>query len=101
MKENDLLGSSDLHERLCVASCILAELLSLFPASVEMEQLALAVGHPREKVEEVCVRLRHQGLLQADAGRDGIWRLAGDPAKLTLADLFAALLAPSTERLPN
>lgn len=101
MKQNELLGNSDLHERLCVASCIFAEMLRLFPAPIEMEQLVQAVGHPRDEVEETCVLLRQHGLLQPDAGREGVWRLASDPASLTLADLFAALLVPSVSREPN
>lgn len=97
MKDNDILGNPDLHQRLCLSSCILAELLRQWPAAVGIEQLVQEAGHPREEVEQMCRRLNRNGLLQPDAGREGLWRLAGDPASMTLADLFSALLAPSNE----
>ncbi|HYC41703.1 MAG TPA: hypothetical protein VEB70_01810 [Noviherbaspirillum sp.] len=95
MKDNDILGNPHLHERLCLASCILAELLRQSPAGVGIDQLVQVACHPREEVEQMCDRLYHTGLLQPDPGREGFWRLAGDPARMTLADLFSALLAPS------
>jgi len=96
MKDNDILGNPELHARLCLSACILAELLRQAPASVGIEQLAQQAGHPREEVEQMCSRLHRNGLLLPDAGRDAIWRLAGDPSSMTLADLFSALLAPSS-----
>ena len=92
MKENDLLGSPQLHGRLYLSSCILAELLKRSPAALHTAQLAEEAGHPQDEVEQMCSRLYHNGLLQRDAG--GGWRLAGDPASMTLADLFSALLLP-------
>jgi DNA-binding IscR family transcriptional regulator len=93
MGGEDILGNSALHEQLCLSSCILAELLRRAPAAIDIEQLVLAVGHPREEVEQMCSQLYRNGLLQPDAERQGIWMLAGDPARITLADLFSALLA--------
>ena len=98
MKDSDILGSGELHARLFLSSYILAELLRQSPASVDIEQLVREVGHPRDEVEQVCTRLYRTGLLQPDAGREGIWRLAGDPASITLANLFSALLSPPTGR---
>lgn len=93
MKGEDILGNPALHEQLCLSSCILAELLRHAPAAVGIEQFAQVTGHPREEVERMCKQLYRNGLLQQDAGRQGTWMLAGDPARITLADLFSALLA--------
>ena len=98
MTENELLGSPDLHGRLCLSSCILAELLRRAPAPVNTDQLVQEVGHPRDEVQQMCMRLARNGLLLPDADREGLWRLAGDPASMTLADLFSALLAPAGGR---
>ncbi|WP_206047201.1 Rrf2 family transcriptional regulator, partial [Noviherbaspirillum denitrificans] len=76
-------------------SCILAELLRQFPAAVGFDGLVRESDHSRDEVEAVCLRLYRNGLLRPDAGGEGFWRLAGDPARITLAELFSALLAPS------
>ena len=99
MKETDILGSAGLHEQLCLSSCILAELLRRAPSPVSIEQLVHEVGHPLDEVERMCARLHGNGLLQTDPAREGMWRLAGDPARITLADLFSALLSPSDARV--
>lgn len=93
MREDDFLGNSALHDKLCVSSCILAELLRLSPAAVGIDALVRAVCHPHEEVELMCRQLYRNGLLQPDGEREGRWMLAGDPASITLADLFSALLA--------
>lgn len=98
MEENDILGRPDLHERLCVSSCVLAELLRQSPAAVHIDELVREVGHSRAEVEQMCSRLHLKGLLQPEPGREGAWRLAGDPSSITLADLFSALLPPPTGR---
>ncbi|WP_420475409.1 hypothetical protein [Noviherbaspirillum sp. ST9] len=95
MQDNDILGNPDLHERLCLSSCILAELLRQSPAAVGIDQLVQVACHPREEVELMCSRLSQTGLLRLDPEREGLWQLAGDPSSLTLADLFSALLVPS------
>lgn len=95
MTDKDILGSPDLHGRLCLSSCILAELLRRAPAAVDIVELVREAGHPREEVEQMCGRLVRNGLLQPAPGQEGWWRLAGDPASITLADLFSALLAPA------
>ena len=99
MEGIDILGSPGLHEELCLSSCILAELLRQAPAPVAIEQLVREVGHPLDEVEHMCARLHGNGLLQTDPGAEGMWRLAGDPASITLADLFSALLSSSKARV--
>lgn len=94
MEESDILGRPDLHEWLCLSSCVLAELLQQAPDAVHIDQLVREVGHPRAEVEQMCSRLHFKGLLQPEPGREGAWRLAGDPSSISLADLFSALLPP-------
>jgi DNA-binding IscR family transcriptional regulator len=98
MGGDDILGNSALHDQLCLSSCILAELLRQSPRAVGIDQLVQAVDHPLEEVEQMCRRLSRNGLLQPDVDRQGVWMLAGDPARITLADLFSALLAGHDRR---
>lgn len=98
MREDDFLSNSVLHAKLCISSCVLAELLRLSPAAVGIEQLVQVVGHPREEVELMCKQLYRKGLLRPDAGREGSWMLAADPASITLADLFSVLLVEPDRR---
>ncbi len=93
MGRDDILGNAALHEQLCLSSCILAELLRQSPRAVGIEHLVQAVDHPREAVEQICRQLSRNGLLQPDVDGQGVWMLAGDPASITLSDLFSALLA--------
>jgi len=96
MQEN-LLDSPELHGRLCLSSCILAELLRRSPQPADTGQLAQAAGHAKDEVEQMCKHLVRHGLLHMSSGEggEGRWQLAGDPAAMTLADLFSALLAPA------
>lgn len=51
-------------------------------------------------VKRVLGRLRAAGLLVAEKGHSGGWRLARDPSEITLADVYMALderLAPAAE----
>ncbi|HYD60429.1 MAG TPA: hypothetical protein VEC35_08750 [Noviherbaspirillum sp.] len=98
MAGDDILGSPALHGQLCLSSCILAELLRQSPRAVGIDQLVQAVDHPLEDVEQMCRRLSRNGLLLPDVDRQGVWMLAGDPARITLADLFSALLAGTDRR---
>lgn len=54
-------------------------------------------------VRRVLGRLREAGLLLAERGHAGGWRLARDPQTITLADVYLALeerLAPEAEIAP-
>ncbi|HYD96950.1 MAG TPA: hypothetical protein VEC01_16600 [Noviherbaspirillum sp.] len=87
------LDNALLHDQLCVASCVLAELLRQAPRTVSMAQLEAVASHPAPEVEQVCRKLWQSGMLRPDPAMQGYWGLAAAPDRMTLADLFAALLA--------
>lgn len=92
MAEQGILDDAVLHGRLCLSACILAELLANAPASVSTAQLVRASGHAADEVERMCSKLWHNGLLRPDTSGEKHWLLAAPPDRMTLADLFAALL---------
>ena len=87
------LENALLHDQLCVASCVLAELLRRAPHAVSVAQLEAVAGHSApEEVEQACRKLWQRGMLRPDPALQDHWRLAAAADSITLADLFAALL---------
>ncbi|MEB3331425.1 MAG: Rrf2 family transcriptional regulator [Synechococcaceae cyanobacterium] len=55
-----------------------------------VHQLALVQELPEPTLEQLLLRLRRAGLVQARRGRQGGYRLAGDPGAIAVAAILAA-----------
>lgn len=57
---------------------------------VHIDQIAAALGVPRNYLSKVLHRLAHEGILASTRGPRGGFRLARAPAELTIATVIAA-----------
>ena len=83
-----LLGRADLH-----AVKALLELAGEPERWRSVNELALAQSLPAPLLEQLLLRLRRAGLLEARRGRQGGYRLAASPAELRLSQVLAAIRA--------
>jgi Rrf2 family protein len=58
------------------------------------ERIAEAQGIPLKFLENILIDLRQAGLVASQRGPDGGYRLDGDPAKITVADVIRAVDGP-------
>lgn len=70
------------------------ELASLRPTSATRQQLAEAQNIPSKFLETILGDLRRVGIVEAQRGASGGYRLARDPAKITLAEVVRATEGP-------
>lgn len=70
------------------------QLASLQPASATRHQLAEAQEIPGKFLETILGDLRRAGILDAQRGSAGGYRLTKDPAEITLADIVRAAEGP-------
>ena len=61
-------------------------------------ELALEQGLPAPFLEQVLLRLRRAGLLEARRGRHGGYRLQRPAGALSLAEVLAAVAPPASRR---
>lgn len=64
------------------------------PAPVKGERIADAQGIPLKFLENILIDLRQAGLVASQRGPDGGYRLDGDPADITVADVIRAVDGP-------
>ncbi|MDH7797610.1 MULTISPECIES: Rrf2 family transcriptional regulator [unclassified Beijerinckia] len=64
-------------------------------APATSEHLALMMGTNPVVVRRVMAGLREQGFVTSAKGHGGGWLIACDPAKVTLADIYAAVGEPT------
>jgi Rrf2 family protein len=70
--------------------------LALDPARWQsVTALALAQELPAPMLEQLMLKLRRAGLVEARRGRQGGYRLRGRPAEIPLAAILAAVEAPA------
>jgi Rrf2 family protein len=58
------------------------------------ERIAEAQGIPLKFLENILIDLRQAGLVASQRGPDGGYRLDGDPARITVADVIRAVDGP-------
>jgi Rrf2 family protein len=58
------------------------------------ERIAEAQGIPLKFLENILIDLRQAGLVASQRGPDGGYRLDGDPAEITVADVIRAVDGP-------
>lgn len=61
---------------------------------VKAERIATAQGIPLNFLENILGELRHAGLVRSHRGAEGGFRLAKDPAEITVADVIRAVEGP-------
>ncbi len=61
---------------------------------VKAERLATAQGIPLNFLENILGELRHAGLVRSHRGAEGGFRLARDPALISVADVIRAVEGP-------
>ena len=64
------------------------------PTPVKGERIADSQGIPLKFLENILIDLRQAGLVVSQRGPDGGYRLDGDPAEITVADVIRAVDGP-------
>lgn len=89
---NDFIfGSGRLHERFCAITELLGKLVSVAPSALSLAQMKLHTGRSSREISKHFLDLVRGGLLLETS--DGYWRLAVDPAVLTLEDVYRCVTA--------
>ena len=70
------------------------ELATVDEGLVKGERIANAQGIPLKFLENILIDLRHAGIVHAQRGAEGGYRLARDPAEVTLGDVIRAVEGP-------
>lgn len=84
-------------------SSVLHLLLHLMEAqqAIPSDRLAAALNSNSVVVRRTMAGLRDAGLVSSEKGHGGGWRLACDPARTTLLDVYRALGSPTLFALGN
>jgi Rrf2 family protein len=70
------------------------ELAAVDDGLVKGERVARSQGIPLKFLENILVELRHAGLVHAQRGAEGGYRLAREPAAITLGEVIRAVEGP-------
>ncbi|MEA2332956.1 MAG: hypothetical protein QOH58_3094 [Thermoleophilaceae bacterium] len=70
------------------------ELATVEEGLVKGERIAQAQGIPLKFLENILIDLRHAGIVHAQRGAEGGYRLARDPGVVTLGDVIRAVEGP-------
>ena len=70
------------------------ELATVQDGLVKGERIAQAQGIPLKFLENILIDLRHAGIVHAQRGAEGGYRLARDPASVTLGEVIRAVEGP-------
>jgi Rrf2 family protein len=63
-------------------------------AVVSAEELSRAQGIPHGFLQSILADLRRTGIVLSQRGQSGGWRLAGDPGRVSVADVMRAVDGP-------
>ncbi|MEB0135930.1 hypothetical protein QN362_11380 [Actimicrobium sp. CCC2.4] len=89
---NDFIfGNGNLHERFCAITELLEKLVRAAPTPLSLAQMKRHTGRSGRDISKHCLDLVRNGLVIETS--DGHWTLAGDPADLTLADVYRCATA--------
>jgi Rrf2 family protein len=61
---------------------------------IKGERISRAQGIPLKFLENILIDLRHAGIVHAQRGAEGGYRLARDPAEVTLGEVIRAVEGP-------
>lgn len=86
-----ILGNGKMHARLALATRVLAMLAAGTPHCVSLDAIAGQTLQPARELRKICDSLCRAGLAR-QASR-GNWMLACTPGRLTLEDIYCAILA--------
>lgn len=89
-----MIGHVHVTARADYAVRAVIELASLRPASATRQRLAEAQNIPGKFLETILGDLRRFGIIEAQRGAAGGYRLARDPASLTLAEVVRVAEGP-------
>jgi Rrf2 family protein len=70
------------------------ELATVDDGLVKGERIAQAQGIPLKFLENILIDLRHAGIVHAQRGAEGGYRLARDPESVTLGEVIRAVEGP-------
>jgi Rrf2 family protein len=70
------------------------ELAQVDDGLVKGERIAQAQSIPLKFLENILIDLRHAGIVHAQRGAEGGYRLARDPAQVTLGEVIRAVEGP-------
>jgi Rrf2 family protein len=70
------------------------ELATVEDGLIKGERIAQAQGIPLKFLENILIDLRHAGIVHAQRGAEGGYRLARDPASVTLGEVIRAVEGP-------
>jgi Rrf2 family protein len=70
------------------------ELATVDEGLVKGERIANAQSIPLKFLENILIDLRHAGIVHAQRGAEGGYRLARDPAEVTLGEVIRAVEGP-------
>ena len=70
------------------------ELATVQDGLIKGERIAQAQGIPLKFLENILIDLRHAGIVHAQRGAEGGYRLARDPASVTLGEVIRAVEGP-------
>jgi Rrf2 family protein len=70
------------------------ELATVDEGLVKGERIAQAQGIPLKFLENILIDLRHAGIVHAQRGAEGGYRLARDPTEVTLGEVIRAVEGP-------
>ena len=82
------------NSQLSVALHTLGHIAAREGEPMTSEELAACAGTNAVVVRRILGVLRRAGLVDSSRGRSGGWTLAREPARITLADIHAALAPP-------
>ena len=70
------------------------ELATVQDGLIKGERIAQAQSIPLKFLENILIDLRHAGIVHAQRGAEGGYRLARDPASVTLGEVIRAVEGP-------
>jgi Rrf2 family protein len=70
------------------------ELAQVEQGLIKGERIAQAQGIPLKFLENILIDLRHAGIVHAQRGAEGGYRLARDPSDVTLGEVIRAVEGP-------
>ena len=70
------------------------ELASVDDGLVKGERIARSQGIPLKFLENILIDLRHAGIVHAQRGAEGGYRLAREPSEVTLGEVIRAVEGP-------